>query len=553
MSFTNNNNQSGNMALSVAMATAGVTLLLSYAGLNDVMQKSKNGAISNQKSHLAASNAAAMSLAVSLFNSGTQTNPAPVHPQVYIPNDLGCENERPLNDAGTSLWAANGGTLKVFNDTKDELSNKNQGQVFDSVQSGQRPRVGSQSTELTVVGFKCSTNPVSPFLIEAVLLQAKTGSAEQAASASQYMVAEVPMTIPPHSQCNMYVRDPRNNAVYPADGNGVGKSVVVSANALALNIDCNYVITDLDVFDNGSRIGGTTTVPTPANSIDAALKAMVAPITLSPANHTLTAIAKQPDGSSVTFDMTVKQIQVLPPSTCAYKCTNDGDIYTRNAWQHVVGYEPNNPWGWGWPVEAETQWICYHPYIVGPAGHQGVKAAFDPAQNCDPPVIVEERGVDFNGCFVGQTQIQMGDGSLKRADAIRPGDMVFSPIIGRAVKVNRVTAGPEVADLINVSVEGRTVQVSQEHPFMTPVGPVAANNLHNGDTILDVDGQYRAISAIRLEKHAEPVVVWNYVLDGGSNDKAHLLVGGGLVSGDLVLQSQPVNRNMLTYAFGLNK
>ena len=193
-------------------------------------------------------------------------------------------------------------------------------------------------------------------------------------------------------------------------------------------------------------------------------------------------------------------------------------------------------------------WICYHPNLRGPHGLRGLVSAFDPANGCNP-VLVAERGIDISGCFAGQTMITMGDGSLKRADAIRSGDEVYSPIVGQPMKVNKVVAGPEVADLLEITVGDRRVEVSQLHPFMTRFGPVAAKNLKIGDTILDTDHKSSAIVAIRTVAHKKPVTVWNFILDGGADPRQHLLVGDGIVSGDLVLQSQTVLPNAVRFAF----
>lgn len=174
---------------------------------------------------------------------------------------------------------------------------------------------------------------------------------------------------------------------------------------------------------------------------------------------------------------------------------------------------------------------------------------FDPNNNCQG-VQVGHRG--GGGCFAEDTHILMGDGSLKRAGAIRPGDEVYSPIVDRPIKVRQVIAGPESAALLAISLGDRSVRVTQEHPFMTRLGPVPAHQLKPGDEIIDLGGQYQAITAIQSISHDKPVNVWNFVLDGSYHEMSHLLVGDGIVSGDLVLQQNPVNRNLLRFAFDLD-
>ncbi|MFW7377216.1 MAG: Hint domain-containing protein [Oligoflexus sp.] len=302
---------------------------------------------------------------------------------------------------------------------------------------------------------------------------------------------------------------------------------------MSLNIACNHVVTQLEVYNNGVNIGRTTQTPTAANSFDSAFQPMLPPITLSPTGtaHNILILAFQPDGSSRQFSIQVDQQAEANPADCAYRCDSVKEVWAcdRSYWVHRDYYQGHDP----------SKHVCYQCNTF---------MGFDPKNNCQG-TVVGHRGQ--GGCFAEDTQILMGDGSKKRADAIRPGDEVFNPIVGRAIKVEKVIAGPENAELLAISIDTRTIKVSQEHPFMTELGPIPAHVLKVGDKILDIDGSYRSITKINALESLEPVKVWNFILQGEYQQLSHLLVGDGIVSGDLVLQKQPVDQNLIRFAFDI--
>lgn len=550
--------ENGSIPLVAAIAVSGVSLLLGYAGLDQINKKIQATDINLTKSFHTARHVDVFKIATALFNTGTTTQPAPLGPEVYIPQSLDCESARSIIARNSALWSSQNLDINV----KTEQKNLNNGEVFTRIQSSGMGSLGINSNtqlqsqnNLRVQGFKCSEESNQPFLITAVYLQSTTSRAASTQGALtggsgtdiDTLLAEVPVSNPPRSQCRIFVHSPRNNLIHPSTGDGVGTSITVIGDTLALNVTCNYVVTALTVFNNGAAIGGAASVPTAANSLSANFSSMITPITLSPNTHNILVAAQQPDGSTLTFSMRITQNPHLDPSVCSYRCVNPPGMAVTAAirdYQHSECYEANNPCGWGWSPEAEVAWICYHPYLL-----RGSIYAFYPDTGCQP-VLIGVRGTDFGGCFAGHTLITMGDGSLKRADAIRSGDSVYSPTIGQAVKVRDVVSGPELAELLEIGVGDRRVEVSQMHPFISKFGPVAAKNLKPGDLILDFDNSYRAVSSIRELAHKDPSVVWNFILDGGGKQHKHLLLGNGIVSGDLVLQGQTIFPNVMEFAFG---
>ena len=596
------------MPLATSVIAGGIALALTYANYTAMDQKSKLSELANQKKYLTETNTNALTVAAALFGSGktgivgadgfgvaTAGTPAPVYPPVYYPpNGQECEQttghinptdansstiQHPASSAtSTSLWSVGGQSITVRGNTLADLKNSNQAAVFQNLKNGAATPNGGQSSTMPVIGYNCD---VSGQILSAKLLSNTTPTSgaldaaiNKASGKAQSLLAEVPVSVPPLSDCVPYVTDDAaNDHVPPANSSGKYNLGTISTSGLQLKVNCNNVVALLRaqeqgsstlLFESGPLLNG---VPTPANSVDATYKPMGVSGTLAPGAHNIIITATQPNNATVQFSLGVTVNPSLPPENCRGSCRDmPGGVVYMNEWQHNPCYEAHNSCGWGWPVIAETCWICYQPTFqdqtqvnayhlalsqgqdVTSADYTGLNGAFDPNNNC-AYTISAHRGIDYEGCFVGKTKIQMGDGSFKRADAIHEGDEVYSPIVGHNVKVNKVIAGPEMGDLLDISISQRTVEVSQDHTFMTALGPVAAHTLAAGDLVLDVDGAYHAITAIRAVKHATPVTVWNYVLDGGFDERAHLLVGDGLLSGDIVLQNHPVDRKLLTEAF----
>ena len=640
MKIFHRNAQAGNIPVATALITGGVALTLSYVGFQGVVQKTKLSELNSQKNFLVNTNAKALNVAATLFGSGNPGSlnaggqgiaavgtPAPVYPPLYYPaNGMECEqaqghvvpsdnqqntlrysaspNATPSGGqpiVSTSMWSGYGVSLVTKGESYSNLNNSTQAQTLSNLKNGVSSISSGQTTSMTVAGYNCDVNG----LIKSARLVANTAanamadtSITNASNKLQSMVAEVPVSPPPYSDCIPYVVDANNSEhSLASQKSGVYNMGTITTASLKFQVRCNNVVAKLDAQEQGASVSLFTPigpimngVATPANTVSTSYQEMGVSASLASGTHNITVVATQPSGETVLSQLSVTVKPPRPPSTCAPSCPIH-DIYYADAWEHSGCYEANNSCGWGWPPIAETHWICYEPakrtadqtsaynkalsmgwnsngnsldrygYLKSPSGDNcsgidcftGIVGAWDPesfnGSVCTTYVVSAQRGMDFAGCFVGETNIKMEDGSLKRADAIQVGDKIYNPLLGRGISVNKVIAGPEMDDLLNISIDRRTVKVSREHPFMTSVGPVAASTLAVGDQVLDVDGAYHAITAIRNEKPAGPVTVYNYVLDGGSDERSHLLVGDGLLSGDIVLQNQPVDRKLLSEVF----
>ena len=86
----------------------------------------------------------------------------------------------------------------------------------------------------------------------------------------------------------------------------------------------------------------------------------------------------------------------------------------------------------------------------------------------------------------------MADGSLRKIEDVRAGDMVRNAKTGAPVKVGKVIEGPEALPLIRFGFDGTTVTTSQAHPVLTAAGLKPANELKKGDTVFDAQGNPHA-------------------------------------------------------------
>jgi hypothetical protein len=142
------------------------------------------------------------------------------------------------------------------------------------------------------------------------------------------------------------------------------------------------------------------------------------------------------------------------------------------------------------------------------------------------------------GCFEANTKIRMGDGSEKPIRQLKDNDLVWNPVRQKAMAIKRVTPGPEKLPLWSIETESGLVRVTSKHPFLTPAGIRAADELRAGDRILGAKGEERIKAAV--SDVAPPAEwVWNFEIITDSKDPAdHAILADGVVTGDLYLQER---------------
>ena len=141
------------------------------------------------------------------------------------------------------------------------------------------------------------------------------------------------------------------------------------------------------------------------------------------------------------------------------------------------------------------------------------------------------------GCFPPGVKITMADGSFRKIEDVRAGDLVQNAKTGTPVKVDQVIEGPEALPLIRFGFEGTTVTTSQAHPVLTAAGLKPANELKKGDTIFDAQRKPHFVTILDTLPLEEGQRVINVSLDVASSDAdERLIVSDGIITGDIVLQ-----------------
>ena len=141
-----------------------------------------------------------------------------------------------------------------------------------------------------------------------------------------------------------------------------------------------------------------------------------------------------------------------------------------------------------------------------------------------------------DGCFDETTLIRMSDGSDRLVTELKMGEFVYNPITKMPARITKLTIGPELKPLLNVSVGGRVVKVTDTHPFMTRRGWIQAKNLKTSDQVLSGSKVYLPVTAIELGASGRTVA--NLALEGpASQAELHYVLANGVVTGDLVIQN----------------
>ncbi len=143
------------------------------------------------------------------------------------------------------------------------------------------------------------------------------------------------------------------------------------------------------------------------------------------------------------------------------------------------------------------------------------------------------------GCFAMGTEITMADGSKKPIAVLNAGDMIRNPVTGKAMEVGNVVSGPETDKaMYRIGYGGKSVVVTQTHPFATKLGVRAAMHLKPGEKVLTADGSYKALDQVVKMKINPSQVVKNLTIKNARTVIDHMVEADGVVTGDLYLQKQ---------------
>ncbi|SMF83975.1 Hint domain-containing protein [Pseudobacteriovorax antillogorgiicola] len=141
------------------------------------------------------------------------------------------------------------------------------------------------------------------------------------------------------------------------------------------------------------------------------------------------------------------------------------------------------------------------------------------------------------GCFAEGTQILMADGSHKNIVAIKAGDRIWNPVTQKPMAIAFMTSGEEPIPLLKINVQGKELSVTGNHPFPTPQGILPAYELTEGSQIR-VGETWTKVDTIEIQKSTSKPIVWNIMIQAGSDLRDHMLMANGIVTGDLLIQSK---------------
>ena len=130
--------------------------------------------------------------------------------------------------------------------------------------------------------------------------------------------------------------------------------------------------------------------------------------------------------------------------------------------------------------------------------------------------ILQAAAMSPGVCFVEGTLISTKEG-LELIEEIRVDQQVWAedPETGeRALKRVVRTFLNESDELVHIKVNGETITCTPEHPFYVyNTGWVAAKNLKSDYRLILQSGTCAFVEAVRLEKLAEPITVYNFEVE----------------------------------------
>ena len=143
------------------------------------------------------------------------------------------------------------------------------------------------------------------------------------------------------------------------------------------------------------------------------------------------------------------------------------------------------------------------------------------------------------GCFAPETTILLANGEEKAIKDIRKGDFVWNPVTEKSVEVDFVMESSEAEPLIEIlTINGKSLKVTQKHPIKTKSGLKTAADLKVGDFV-EVANDFEQIVSVENLEVKNSQTVYNLMLKADSDDlDDHMVLADGVVAGDQYAQDQ---------------
>lgn len=143
------------------------------------------------------------------------------------------------------------------------------------------------------------------------------------------------------------------------------------------------------------------------------------------------------------------------------------------------------------------------------------------------------------GCVAPGARVAMADGSYKAIETVVAGDAVIADRHRTVARVLTLMDGPQTEPMWRIEAGGFAVQVTHDHPFITPDGPLPARALRVGDRVATRQG---FVALTRIEEQAYAGHVYNLKLvDAPAQGGTFVCEGFVLGDGDMqnALDSRP--------------
>ena len=152
----------------------------------------------------------------------------------------------------------------------------------------------------------------------------------------------------------------------------------------------------------------------------------------------------------------------------------------------------------------------------------------------DANCTIQKYHLRTQGCFVGDTRVTLANGSEKRVADLSEADWVYNPLYQTPVRIKKIVKGPENRPLYEVKAGNRSVRVTEDHPFLTQIGWVRADQLRPNDLLMG-EKQPQKVSRVIKVRNKKTTTVYNLELDTEVSE-GHLILANGIPSGDLTTQ-----------------
>lgn len=145
------------------------------------------------------------------------------------------------------------------------------------------------------------------------------------------------------------------------------------------------------------------------------------------------------------------------------------------------------------------------------------------------------------GCFDSSTKIRLGNNQDEKAiSELTSEDTVWNPILKRAFRIRKMVQGGEKIPMVRISTVERSINVTRNHPMVTPRGVIAAFKVTDNDQIMiDGDSWSQVVKVSEIPFEGEEPIVWNLELEStGEDDDSHFVLANGIITGDLFIQNK---------------